>query len=176
MVQTSAKRPLPRPLKWLLVLVLLPILIPVAVLLIAVVLAAVIAGALWSSFLYAIIWLRWRRRDTLFVYSDSPIWKDYLQQQLFPRLGDRLLLLNWSERRTWDNMSLEVLAFNHWAGQRAFNPMALVFRPFKSVEIFRYWDAFKDFQHGDVSSVEQMNRQLLEALGVGSDRLAGGEL
>ncbi len=46
------------------------------------------------------VWLLWctRGKDMLLVYSDSPNWKEYVENRLIARLRERAVLLNWSER------------------------------------------------------------------------------
>jgi len=38
-------------------------------------------------------------RDILLVYSDSPIWHDYIEERILPHLGERAVVLNWSQCR-----------------------------------------------------------------------------
>ena len=136
----------------------------VLILFLIVFLPIIIVGALlyslWGIILYATIWLTWRQRFVLFVYSDSPVWKDYLGANVLPKLENRAVILNWSERKAWKN-SLAVLVFRYFSGYRSFNPLALVFRPFRSVKAYRYFEAFKDFKHGKPDSVEKVTRELL---------------
>ena len=120
---------------------------------------------LWGIFLYLAIWFTWRGRSVLFVYSNSPIWKDYIEREILPYLQDRAVILNWSERRIWKK-SLPVLAFRYFGGDRNFNPMAIVFRPFRLVKTYRFYEAFKDFKHGNTRKVEEMKRALFETLGI----------
>lgn len=120
---------------------------------------------LWGAILYLVIWLTWTKPRILFVYSDSPTWKDYIEREILPFLQDRAVTLNWSERRHWKN-SLAVLAFRYFGGNRNFNPIGMVFHPFRFVKIYRFFEAFKDFKHGDAKKVEAMKRELFEVLGV----------
>jgi len=76
--------------------------------------------------IYLAIWLLWLPRGTriLFVYSDSPIWHDYIEQHILPLIQEHAVVLNWSQRRSrsW-RRSLAVAAFKHFGGWREFNPM-----------------------------------------------------
>ena len=101
----------------------------------------------------------------MFVYSDSPTWKDYIETKILPQIRDRAVILNWSERRKWKN-SLAVLAFRYFGGHKNFNPIGIVFRPFRLVKAYRFFEAFKEFKHGDTEKVEKMKRELFEALGI----------
>lgn len=121
---------------------------------------------LWSLILSAAIWLTWGTRRALFVYSNSPLWHDYLEQHVLPRIAERCRILNWSDRANWNSVSLAVIAFDHFAGSRDFNPVALVFRPFRPVSVFRYYQPFRQLKLGDPRPVEELNKKVFEALGV----------
>jgi hypothetical protein len=119
----------------------------------------------WGAILYLFIWLRWRKQYAIFVYSESPIWKEYIEREILPHIQDRAVILNWSERRKWKN-SLAVLVFRYFGGHRNFNPIGIVFRPFRFVKTYRFFEAFKDFKHGDAKRVEEIKRKLFDVLGV----------
>jgi len=120
---------------------------------------------LWGVVLYMTIWLTWRKRPVLFVYSDSPVWKDYIEREILPYIQDRAVILNWSERKTWKT-SLPVLAFRYFGGYRNFNPIAIVFHSFRLVKIYRFFEAFREFKYGDPTKVEGIKENLFDALGV----------
>ena len=102
----------------------------------------------WLKYLF------WRRhgrhgRLLLFVYSDSPNWKAYVESNILPRIEGHAVTLNWSRRREWARTHpFEAKLFRRWAGEREFNPLALVIRPGRRVKVFRFWQAFRDFKHG----------------------------
>jgi len=126
---------------------------------------AILLYFLWGVILYMAIWLTWKKQLVLFVYSDSPTWKDYIEREILPQIQDRAVILNWSERRNWKN-SLAVLAFRYFSGHRNFNPIGIVFRPFRFAKTYRFFEAFKEFKHGNARSVEKITRKFLETLGV----------
>jgi len=119
---------------------------------------------LWGAILYIAIWLTWRKQRLLFVYSDSPTWKDYIEREILPYIQDRAVILNWSERRNWKS-SLAVLAFRYFGGYRNFNPIAIVFRPFHLVKTYRFFEAFKEFKRGDPRRVEELRKELFDCIG-----------
>jgi hypothetical protein len=121
---------------------------------------------LWGAMLYIMIWMTWKKQLILFVYSNSPTWKDYMEREILPYIQERAVILNWSERKRWKN-SLAVFAFRYFGGDRNFNPMALVFRPFRFVKACRFFEAFKDFKHGDPQKVEKIKAEFFEMIGVG---------
>jgi hypothetical protein len=99
------------------------------------------------------------------VYSNSPTWKDYVEREILPRIQDHAVILNWSERRIWKN-SLAVLAFRYFGGFRNFNPMGMIFRPFRFVKTYRFFEAFQEFKHGEPQKVEEIKRDLVASLGI----------
>ena len=113
--------------------------------------------------LHVAAWCCWclRGRYVLFVYSDSPIWHGYIEEHMVPRLGERAVVLNWSHRSRW-RRTLAVLAFRYFGGYRAFNPMAVVFRPFRFARCFRFYEPFREFKHGKSDAVATMERELYE--------------
>ena len=128
--------------------------------------AAVFVYFAWGAMLYLTIWLRRKDPFVIFVYSNSPIWKDYIENEILPSIKDHAMILNWSERRNWKS-SLPVLAIQYFSGYRNFNPMGMVFRPFRWVKIYRFFKAFQEFKHGNIKSVEELKREMLRELGPG---------
>jgi hypothetical protein len=100
--------------------------------------------ALWGLILYIAIWLTLNKQFVVFVYSDSPTWKDYIEREILPYIQNRAVILNWSNRKKWKN-SLAVLAFRYFSGYRNFNPLGMVFRPFHFVKTYRFFEAFQEF-------------------------------
>ena len=110
----------------------------------------------------------------ILVYSNSPNWQQYIETNWLPRIGNRLVILNWSERDHWsDRFPLEAQLARR-IGEREFNPAAIVLLPnatrstltgwlhairhldlvgmlspgVPSKEIVRFFQPFKDFKHG----------------------------
>jgi hypothetical protein len=129
--------------------------------------AAAVLSVLSTVCLHLAIWAWWcsRGRDILFVYSESPLWRDYIVEQILPVLGDRAIVLNWSERNRW-RMSLAQWAFYHFGGRRNFNPLAVVFRPFRRTRTFRFWESFREMKHGRPASLRALEEQFFAASGV----------
>jgi hypothetical protein len=142
---------------------LAPILFP---LIIFFLLALAIVIPLAYLLIYFAIWSSWltRGKDILFIYSDSPIWRDYMLSEILPLVEDRAIVLNWSERRTWKRWSLRVLAFKLFAGQKAFNPLIVVFRPFLKAKKFRFWPAFREWKQGNRQSVDKLKQEVTRTL------------
>jgi hypothetical protein len=152
-----------RKLKWWQIVIILP-LVP-AILVLA--LVALVLFIVSSIGLRVVIWLWWclRGRNILFVYSDSPIWHDYIEHHILPYLGGRAVVLNWSQRKRW-RFSLARMAFRHFGGYRQSNPIAVVFRPFGRTRTFRFWQPFRDFKHGHPEALHKMETEFFRLIGV----------
>jgi len=75
-----------------------------------------------------------------------------------PRLGNRALILNWSERSTWRNR-LEVNIFRRFGiddDNFNFNPLVIYFRGLRYPLIYRYFFAFRDAKHGDHDALQRL--------------------
>ena len=150
-----------------LLIALAPILVP---LIIFWLLAFAVLVPVLYLLLYFTIWLCWvtRGRDILFVYSDSPVWRDYMLSEMLPLVENRAVVLNWSERSRWKWWSLPVLAFRFFCGRKAFNPLIVVFRPFRLAQKFRFWPAFREWKQGNRSAVEALKSDILRTLALPS--------
>ena len=106
------------------------------------------------------IWINWglQGRYILFVYSNSPIWSNYIEKEIIPHIQDKAMILNWSERKQW-KVSLAVLAFNYFGGRRNFNPLAIVFKPLRLNKVFRFYEAFKEYKHGKTEALEKIKSE-----------------
>jgi hypothetical protein len=155
----NAKRPAKR---WGIAL-----LIPLAPVILVVLLFVFTLFVLVSVGLNIAIWTWWclRGRDILFVYSDSPIWHDYIEQHILPHLRARAIVLNWSRRQGW-RLLLARMAVHHFGGWREFSPMAVVFRPFRRTRTFRFWQPFRDFKHGHPEALHRLEEEFFALIGV----------
>jgi hypothetical protein len=142
-----------------LVVIVLPFVLPLALL-------AITLYMLYRIVLYLLIWALWvpRGRDILFISSDSPIWHEYMETQVLPLVQDRAVVLNWSERKTWDRWALPVAVFRHFGGEREFNPMILLFRPLHRARVFRFFPAFQAWKRGYGEPVDRLRQELLSVL------------
>jgi len=140
------------------------------------VLVALVSNALAWLLLHLVIWLWWntRGRDVLFVYSDSPIWRAYIERRFLPYLGRRAVVLNWSERNRW-GPSLGPIAFRFFGGRREFNPLAVVFRPLRRTRTFRFWAAFRDLKHGRPETLQRVESGFFDCIGASRSDLPDWE-
>lgn len=126
---------------------------------------------LWGAILRVWFWRAHaaRGRPVLFVYSESPNWRAYVEENLLPRLGDRAVVLNWSERRRWPSTSpWEAHFFHRFAGDRDFNPLALVFCGAGRIRRVRFHRAFLDWKHGKDATLRAAEAELFALLEAGA--------
>ena len=108
-----------------------------------------------------------RGRYILFVYSESPNWQSYIEANILPRIQHSAVVLKWSERRHWSSTSpWEARFFRRFAGDREFNPLALVFCSRGRIHSVRFHQAFLDYKHGKESALRDAERRLFERLQV----------
>ncbi|MGH9942752.1 MAG: hypothetical protein ACRD9R_10410 [Pyrinomonadaceae bacterium] len=136
-----------------------------------------LAAVLWLNFLVVsfpfikayeewLIYRFWQRhgkfgRFILFIYSDSPRWKDYIEENILPRIEPHVVTLNWSKRREWRKTKpFEARVFYRWAGEKEFNPMAIVLPPASKMKEVRFWQAFKDFKQGKDKLLKEAEQSL----------------
>lgn len=132
---------------------------------------ALIFIVLYELNLYLLIWLLWlpRGKDVLFINSDSPIWKEYMSNQVLPLVANRAVILNWSERKNWPRWSLATHFFRAYAGHREFNPMVVAFRPLRRAAFFRFYVPLKHWKHGNSAPVEWLRQDLADNVGTGTE-------
>jgi hypothetical protein len=143
--------------------------IPLVVLLLPLIGLMLVLWVLYSASLYLLVWGCWlpRGRDVLFVYSDSPHWKEFAEQEVLPRIRHRAVFLNWSERKTWiRGMGLAPRVFRHFGGSRNFNPIAFHFRPLRLHRTFRFRDACRKWRRtGDRTELDDILARFYAKLG-----------
>jgi hypothetical protein len=135
------------------------------VLFLPIVILGAICFCLLGLLLLIIIWCWWcpRGKRALFVHSNSPVWQDYVSENILGRISQRAILLNWSERNRW-RVNLPVVAFWYFGGARQFNPLGVVFRPLRLPRLFRFYEPFREFKHGKTRAVEKMTNEFLDCL------------
>jgi hypothetical protein len=137
-------------------------------LVLAIVIVLLLAHVLVFLAITLAVWICWcpRGKNILFVHSNSPVWGEYISDRFLPYLGNRAVVLNWSERRLWRRLSLARLTFECYGGQREFNPLAVLFRPLRPTRTFRFWQPFRDWKHGNTGELEAMEREFFAAAGL----------
>ena len=120
----------------------------------------------YRMLLRVLVWALWcsRGRDILLVYSDSPNWREYIEETILPRVTPRAVVLNWSERSQWRS-SLATRVLRSIGGHKNFNPMVILFRPFRRTKVYRLWQPFQDKKHGNPATLDNMVQELFSELG-----------
>lgn len=100
------------------------------------------------------VWIEWerQRKDTLLIYSDDDHSRDWMQR-LEPLVGNRAVVLNWADRRSWDPSELPVQLFEMF-GPRGIPerftarslPAALLFRQLRNPERFLFGTHSRDIE------------------------------
>ena len=138
---------------------LLPIILPLAI-------VGLVLHFLNKVVVYLLVWVWWlpKGKDALYVSSDSPIWKEYMETEVFTLVTERAIVLSWTARSKWPKWSFAVRVFRTFGRGRDFNPMVILFRPLHRASIFRFLPAFQERKHGDNASIEELRRDLMQAL------------
>ena len=106
-------------------------------------------------------------KRVLLVYSNSPNWQAYIEEHWLSRMGGVAVVLNWSDRARWpEQHPFEREVFRMWAGDREFNPLAIVIPERGPVHVIRFWRAFRDHKHGKDRALRAAEAELAEAVGV----------
>ena len=88
---------------------------------------------------------KWGRHGmrVLLAYSDDTRWRERIEQHWLPRIGRRTVVLDRKARQTFVPATpIEAQVFEHWAGARDFDPMAIVIPATGPVRTLRFRDAF----------------------------------
>jgi hypothetical protein len=112
-------------------------------------------------------WLRHGRsgKTLLFVYSDSPNWKDYIEENIVPRIEARSIILNLSKRREWGpRMAFETKLFDQLAGPGAFVPVAILFSLTDKPRTFRLWQPSENTKERKVNLSREVEAALFQSL------------
>lgn len=109
--------------------------------------------------------LRWGGgRCVLIAYTDSPVWTDYIEQQITARLASMAVVIQRSRVPDWKSRyRAEYWALLSWAEHASYNPVAIVFPRYKRVRVFNFYEAFREFKHGKPAELEAMTKHVLEA-------------
>ena len=125
---------------------------------------------LWAPavvLIHLLVWSLWLPKGHVgvLVYSNSPNWQQDVEQSILPVVRDRLVILNWSERRLWHN-SLAVWCFRlvNFGNRKSFNPMAIVFPKWRPLRTVRFFDAYRDAKHGNDLPLNSKKQELFELI------------
>ena len=126
-----------------------------------------IVDFLYGVLLIVLVWGSWGKKSdmpVLLVYSNSPNWQDYVEDNLLPKIPQDSIILNWSERKEWKKYSLSVLAFRYFGGDQEFNPIAIVFQRWRWPKTYRFWSAFKEKKHGNPEPLVELESEFYNTI------------
>lgn len=102
----------------------------------------------------------------IIVYSSSPNWQEYIESNWLAAFGDRMLVLNWSERHRWSK-TLPVRVYRHFCGYGDnYCPAILLFRGLLHPYVYRFFFAFRDYKHGNPKALKELESHLLNQLDI----------
>lgn len=151
-----------KPLRVLQFALLSPLLIGLAAIAAPFVLLTWLVQFLEEISLLAKLRLAWPRgKFVLFAYTHSPVWSNYIEQTLLPKIDAYCIVINRS-RGNWKlKHPLEVKAIAFWGGSTANNPIAIVCKGKFRAHTFRFYEEFRGYKHGKPSELEARVRDLL---------------
>jgi hypothetical protein len=101
-------------------------------------------------------------KDVLIVYTESPLWKEYIESRWLSRWGDRAIVLDRS--KPWSNDQPEARLWRAVAGSVEHTPVVIVVPARGRVQIVRFWLAFRDFKHGKEQKLRDAEARLARIL------------
>jgi hypothetical protein len=108
----------------------------------------------------------WGRRGIrgVLVYSNSPNWQEYIEEEWLPVIGKHTKILNWSNHKKW-RKSLSVLLFKYYCGTyNNFNPSVILLRGARTPLVFRFFFAFRDAKHGNQEALNNLEERLFKEI------------
>lgn len=110
-------------------------------------------------------WWKGKGARCILIYSDSPIWKSYIENRWLPAAGDQLELINISQHHHWKPSLAGLLLEAHLAARkRPSLPAALILseRPI----LLDFHGSFLDHEAGDDEQLKKGEQRLTRALGI----------
>ena len=147
------------------------ILIPIFIVLAIILSPIIIISFLRHYFIGLILKYRFKKKlihenkHILFAYSDSPHWKEYIENNIEPVIADKTIFINRSQDSEWKkNNLLESKVIKHWGGDKEYNPIAIIFPRKGKINVVRFYQAFKDYKHGNTALLNEKELELYEKL------------
>jgi hypothetical protein len=107
----------------------------------------------------AVAWLP-RGRRVLYVASDDPRFKPYLDAHVEPRLPKSTVRLNGSERAGWSSLDLGVWLYRLWAGDRSESGVVVVVRVLRGPLVLRFARALEAVERGEPGPLRALEAKL----------------
>lgn len=118
--------------------------------------------------LLVMAWWRWHGTPIrgILVLSDSPNRKPYIEEHWLPRFREKIVVLNWSERKQW-RASLPVRIFHRFGmgyEESNFEPSVVLFRGLRYPFVYRYFFAFRNAKHGNMEALRRLEEHMFTQL------------
>jgi hypothetical protein len=146
-------------------LIVLGLLVALPVVLLALLFLLMLTHTLYRGCVSLVLqWRVWamHRAWVVWVYLDSPKWKDYVESEILPALPAGSAVINRSA--PWQPDSLAGRVYRHFGGEYEFCPIGIVFRRGEWVTCFRFFQPFQKAKRGDRSSLDAMRADFVAAL------------
>jgi len=98
------------------------------------------------------------------VTSDSPNWQTYIEEHWIAEFGDRFVVLNWSQRKSWSASLEERLFYRFGKYEENYCPCIILLRGLRPPLVFRFFLAFRDHKHGNEAALYTLKKRLREEL------------
>jgi len=137
-----------------------------------------VARSAYQRTLQFLFWLKWHHyhKFVVFVYSDHPHWKEYIETKILPQIAPHSVTLNRSRPAQWKQRQLETLIWTHWGGPVEYSPVAIVFPPHRPPCVLRFWTPFKALHYGKEAPLLAARAALFELVDQAVTDLAGCRL
>jgi len=140
--------------------IVIPVLLLLLPLLLPLLLVRIFARLIWSGLLCGAAWTQ-HAKLVIFVYSDSPKWKEHIESHILPDLPPDAIIINRSQ--PWDQTALTGRIFRHFGGHHEFCPIGIVVERWRSIRLFRLFKPFQEARHGDCSALNNVQAAMLAA-------------
>lgn len=121
--------------------------------------AIFIIFSLFSSFIFGILlrvkwWFKYGRigKNFLIVYSNSPKWESYFQNEIIPLFNNNAVIVNISTDHNIAKTHIELVAHKEWAGYENHTPIVLYIPKFGIVKKVRFYSAFIEAKKTNIDS------------------------
>ena len=75
--------------------------------------------------------------------------------------GRQAVVINWPDRATWPDRTVEIRVFLHGSGEETFQPMAILLPRRGRVRTVDFGQAFRDFRHDRPAALRRAEARLL---------------
>lgn len=140
--------------------------IPLAVI-ISLIIIGIISSIVSDKLLISKFKKKWfpQNKVALLVYSDSPNWKEYIDKNWIPKIGNRVTTLNWSEsNQPGKEKSLESKIHLRFSPPKGYVPMIIFFNKKGPPQVISFHKAFLNFKHEKDYLLKKKEKQLFELL------------